>query len=78
MEIINDLFSYQNKEISLSPRVRHENFKISLYFDFLSFIFNNSFKYPANKILSLMINLALVFVGYITMNNLGKSITNQE
>jgi choline dehydrogenase-like flavoprotein len=69
---------FQNREISMPFYVKGENFIISPYFDYLSFFFNKSWKYPASDILSLMIKFADSNSGYVAKNKVDKLITEQD
>jgi hypothetical protein len=48
----------QCHEISMPFVVQRDGFTISPYFDYLSFLFNPAWRYPAGDILPLMIKLA--------------------
>jgi len=68
--------SLLNKEISMPFAVQSEHFIISPYFDYLSFFFNKSWKYPASDILTLMIKLADSNLGSVDNKNIKKTLTD--
>jgi len=67
--------SLQNKELSMPFAVQKEHYILSPYFDYLSFFFNKSWRYPASDTLSLMIKLADSSTGSIDKNNIDKTLT---
>ncbi|MBN2412683.1 GMC family oxidoreductase N-terminal domain-containing protein [candidate division KSB1 bacterium] len=68
----------QNKQVSMPFIVQREHFMISPYFDYLSFFFNNNWRYPAGNILSLMIKLADTNTGSINNKKIYKKLTDQD
>ena len=67
--------SLQNKELSMPFAAQREHYILSPYFDYLSFFFNKSWRYPASDTLSLMIKLADSNTGSIDKNNISKTLT---
>jgi len=67
--------SFQNKELSMPFAVQKEHYILSPYFDYLSFFFNKSWRYPATDTLALMIKLADSCVGSIDNKNIKKTLT---
>lgn len=68
--------SLQNKELSMPFAVQREHYIISPYFDYLSFFFNKSWRYPASDTLSLMIKLADSSAGSIENKSITKTLTD--
>jgi len=68
--------SYQNKELSMPFAVQREHYIISPYFDYLSFFFNKSWRYPASDTLTLMIKLADLSTGSVDKKNIKKTLSN--
>jgi len=68
----------QNQEISMPFVVQKEHYILSPYFDYLSFFFNEHWRYPAPNIISLMIKLADVNVGSITNRKIHKPLTDKD
>ena len=67
--------SFQNKEMSMPFAVQREHYIISPYFDYLSFFFNRSWRYPAADTLALMIKLADTNTGSIDKKGISKTLT---
>ncbi len=67
--------SLQNKELSMPFAVQREHYILSPYFDYLSFFFNKSWRYPASDILTLMIKLADSSAGSVDNKNIKKILT---
>jgi len=67
--------SLQNKELSMPFAVQREHYILSPYFDYLSFFFNKSWRYPASDILTMMIKLADTCTGSVDNKNIKKSLT---
>lgn len=65
----------QNKELSMPFAVQREHYIISPYFDYVSFFFNKSWRYPASDTLTLMIKLADSNVGSIDNKKIKKTLT---
>jgi len=68
----------QCKEIEMPFIVRQKHFILSPYFDYLSFLFNKTWKYPARDTLGIMIKLADSNVGSISKRELTKTLTGQD
>jgi choline dehydrogenase-like flavoprotein len=68
----------QCKEIEMPFIVRQKHFILSPYFDYLSFLFNKAWKYPARDTLGIMIKLADSNVGSISKRELMKNLTGQD
>ena len=68
----------QCKEIEMPFIVRQKHFILSPYFDYLSFLFNKAWKYPARDTLGIMIKLADSNVGSISKRELTKTLTGQD
>jgi choline dehydrogenase-like flavoprotein len=68
--------SLQNKELSMPFAVQREHYILSPYFDYLSFFFNKSWRYPASDTLTLMIKLADSSVGCVDNKNIKKTLTD--
>ncbi len=68
--------SLQNKELSMPFAVQREHYIISPYFDYLSFFFNKSWRYPASDTLALMIKLADSSTGSVDNKNIRKALTD--
>ena len=58
--------------------VQREGYILSPYFDFVSYLFNKDWKYPASDILGVMIKLADQETGAISKGHLEKSLTWQD
>jgi choline dehydrogenase-like flavoprotein len=70
--------SLQNKELSMPFAVQKEHFIISPYFDYLSFFFNKTWKYPAKNIVTLMIKLADTNNGSIDRKNINMPLNGLD
>jgi choline dehydrogenase-like flavoprotein len=68
--------SLQNKELSMPFAVQREHYILSPYFDYLSFFFNKSWRYPASDTLSLMIKLADSSSGSVDNKSIKKTLTD--
>ncbi|MEI7615595.1 MAG: GMC family oxidoreductase N-terminal domain-containing protein, partial [Actinomycetota bacterium] len=68
--------SLQNKEFSMPFAVQRKHYILSPYFDYISFFFNKSWRYPASDTLSLMIKLADSNTGSIDNKNIKKTLTD--
>lgn len=68
----------QCKEIEMPFIVRQKHFILSPYFDYLSFLFNKAWKYPARDTLGIMIKLADSNVGSISKRELMKTLTGED
>jgi choline dehydrogenase-like flavoprotein len=66
--------SLQNKELSMPFAVQGEHYILSPYFDYLSFFFNKSWRYPASDTVTLMIKLADSSAGSIDNKNIKKTL----
>ena len=67
-----------DKEVSMPFVVEREGYIISPYFDYLSFFFNRTWKYPARDILGLMIKLADANTGSISKREVSKALTVED
>lgn len=67
--------SHQNKEFSMPFAVQKEHYILSPYFDYLSFFFNEKWKYPASDTLTLMIKLADESAGHVDGKRIHKTLT---
>jgi choline dehydrogenase-like flavoprotein len=67
--------SLQNKELSMPFAVQREHYILSPYFDYLSFFFNKSWRYPASDTLALMIKLADSNAGSVDNKKINKTLT---
>lgn len=70
--------SLQNKELSMPFFVERERYILSPYFDYLSFFFNKSWRYPAADTLTLMIKLADSSCGSIDNNKINKTLAGAD
>ena len=70
--------SLQNKELSMPFAVQREHYILSPYFDYLSFFFNKSWRYPASDTLSLMIKLADSSSGSVDNKSIKKTLTDYD
>ena len=70
--------SLQNREISMPFAVQREHYILSPYFDYLSFFFNKSWRYPASDTLSLMIKLADSSAGSVHNHKIAKTLTKTD
>ncbi|HYE67697.1 MAG TPA: GMC oxidoreductase [Anaerovoracaceae bacterium] len=67
--------SLQSKELSMPFAVQREHYILSPYFDYLSFFFNKSWRYPATDTLTLMIKLADTCSGSVEDKKIYKTLT---
>jgi choline dehydrogenase-like flavoprotein len=67
--------SLQCREIEMPFVVQNPGYILSPYFDFLSFFFNNHWKYPARDILGIMIKLAESNEGSVARRGVRKTLT---
>lgn len=67
--------SLQNKELSMPFAVQREHYMLSPYFDYLSFFFNKSWRYPASDTLTMMIKLADSCAGSVDNKSIIKTLT---
>jgi choline dehydrogenase-like flavoprotein len=65
----------QHKEIEMPFAVQRDHYILSPYFDYVSFLFNKAWKYPAKDTLGIMIKLADVTTGSISKQELHKPLT---
>lgn len=70
--------SLQNKELSMPFAVQREHYILSPYFDYLSFFFHRSWRYPASDILALMIKLADTSAGSIDNKKISKTLNRTD
>lgn len=68
----------QCKEIEMPFVVQREKYILSPYFDYVSFLFNKAWKYPARDTLGLMIKLADTTTGDISKQGIQKAITTLD
>jgi choline dehydrogenase-like flavoprotein len=65
----------QHKEIGMPFAMQREHYILSPYFDYLSFLFNKAWKYPAKDTLGIMIKLADSTTGSISKHEVRKALT---
>jgi choline dehydrogenase-like flavoprotein len=65
----------QYKEIEMPFAVQREHYILSPYFDYLSFLFNKSWKYAAKDTLGIMIKLADSTTGDVSKREIRKALT---
>lgn len=65
----------QYKEIEMPFFVQREHYLLSPYFDYVSFLFNKAWKYPAKDTLGIMIKLEDSTTGSISKQELRKTLT---
>ena len=65
----------QYKEIEMPFAMQREHYILSPYFDYLSFLFNKAWKYPAKDTLGIMIKLADSTTGSISKHEVCKALT---
>jgi len=65
----------QCREIEMPFAVQRDHFILSPYFDYLSFLFNKAWSYPARDTLGIMIKLADSSVGSISQRGVRKTLT---
>ena len=68
----------QHREIEMPFVVQRPHFILSPYFDYVSFPFNKTWRYPAKDILGMMIKLADSPTGTISKRSLGKALTDED
>ena len=68
----------QNRDISMPFVVQRDGFIISPYFDYLSFFFNRTWKYPLDDTLGLMVKIADEPTGGITRGRVEKTLTARD
>ena len=68
----------QNREVPMPFVIQKEGYIISPYFDYLSFFFNNKWRYPAEDIYSIMIKLADSNTGSVRGNRIRKELSPQD
>ncbi|MGE5542408.1 MAG: GMC family oxidoreductase N-terminal domain-containing protein, partial [Bacillota bacterium] len=67
--------SSQDKEMSMPFVVQMDGYILSPYFDWLSFLFNRDYRYPAANTLGMMIKLADDSAGGISRGRINKTLT---
>ncbi len=65
----------QCKEIEMPFLMQRDHFLLSPYFDYVSFLFNKAWRYPAKDTLGIMIKLADSTTGSISKQELKKTLT---
>ena len=70
--------SHQCREISMPFVMQRPGYILSPYFDFLSFLFNDEWDYPAKDILGMMIKLAESNEGSVTREGVKKTLTADD
>lgn len=65
----------QCKEIEMPFFIQRDHFLLSPYFDYVSFLFNKAWRYPAKDTLGIMIKLADSTTGSISKQELRKTLT---
>ncbi len=65
----------QCQELEMPFVVQREHFILSPYFDYVSFLFNKGWRYPAKDTLGIMIKLADLTTGSISKQELRKTLT---
>ncbi len=65
----------QCKEIAMPFVVQRDHYILSPYFDYVSFLFNKAWRYPAKNTLGIMIKLADSTTGSISRQELWKTLT---
>jgi choline dehydrogenase-like flavoprotein len=68
----------QCKEIEMPFVMQCEHFILSPYFDYVSFLFNKAWRYPAKDTLGIMIKLADSTTGSISKQELRKTLTTLD
>lgn len=68
----------QCKEIEMPFVMQREHFILSPYFDYVSFLFNKAWKYPAKDTFGIMIKLADSTTGSISKQELRKTLTKVD
>lgn len=67
--------SLQCKEIGMPFYIQRDHFLLSPYFDYVSFLFNKAWRYPAKDTLGIMIKLADSTTGSISKQEVRKTLT---
>ncbi len=67
--------SLQNRELSMPFAVQREHEILAPYFDYLSFFFHKSWRYPASDIVTMMIKLADTCSGTVNGSRINKKLT---
>ena len=67
--------AFQCKEIEMPFFMQRDHFILSPYFDYLSFLFNKAWRYPAKDTLGIMIKLADSTTGSISKQEVRKALT---
>src|SRR5262249_43148888 len=70
--------SFQCQEIPMPFIVQRENYILSPYFDYLSFLFNENWSYPARNIVGMMIKLADCNIGTVLREKVEKTLTDLD
>ncbi len=70
--------AHQCREIEMPFVAQRPGYILSPYFDFLSFFFNDEWKYPARDILGIMIKLAESNEGSVTTQGVQKTLTDTD
>jgi choline dehydrogenase-like flavoprotein len=70
--------SHQCREVEMPFVIQMPGYILSPYFDFLSFFFNQAWKYPARDILGIMIKLAESNEGNVTRHGVRKTLTADD
>ena len=70
--------SNQCREVEMPFVAQMPGYILSPYFDFLSFFFNDEWKYPARDILGIMIKLAESNEGSVTRHGVQKTLTDSD
>ncbi|MGE5462952.1 MAG: GMC family oxidoreductase N-terminal domain-containing protein [Syntrophothermus sp.] len=68
----------QYKEIEMPFAIQREHYILSPYFDYVSFLFNKEWKYPAKDTLGMMIKLADSTTGSISKQDVRKTLTSLD
>jgi hypothetical protein len=66
---------HQCREVAMPFVAQRPGYILSPYFDFLSFLFNDGWKHPAQDILGIMIKLADANEGSVTRHGVRKTLT---
>jgi ferredoxin len=68
----------QNKEVAMPFYIQRDHFMLSPYFDYLSFFFNKNWYKPGRNILSLMIKLADMNHGKVSVKKVDKVLSRLD
>lgn len=68
----------QNRDISMPFVVQRDGFIIAPYFDYLSYFFNRSWKFPADDTLGLMVKIADSSAGTVSGGRVEKAMTAED